>query len=239
MIAALSKTVTLYLSPILGLTSLLLSLFAFLAPTLMLQGQVALLTVTPSDSLFIQAGAKGSGNVDGPTLFLGPLGSCSKPRNDAPLNCTAANINPIYDLSSLPESLPSLPLTTPPSQSALFLAASIAISVLFLFSFTLISLRHKLPAKFGAFFEKPAVQQTSAWIGFIGFMIGLTAVLVMRMWWGKVVGDFNMGVVKSGDNIKVIAQTSNAFTMFWVAYAFLAVPLIISMAKLNVMATKA
>ncbi|TFL03082.1 hypothetical protein BDV98DRAFT_565382 [Pterulicium gracile] len=237
MIAALSKTITLYLSPIMGLTSLLLGLFAFLAPSIMLAGKVAMLTVTPSDALF--PASPSSGGIDGPTLIIGPLGSCSKLNNDAPLVCLPPSFNPAYDLSVFSDELPTLPFSTPLAGTALFIAASLVLSVFFLISFTLITLRHKLPGKFGAVFEKPAVQRTSAWIGFAGFMIGLTAVLVMRMWWGKVVGDFNLGVIREGDEHKVIAQTSNAFTMFWVAYAFLGVPLVISMAKLNVQATKA
>lgn len=72
MIAALSKTITLYLSPIMGLTSLLLGLFAFLAPSIMLAGKVAMLTVTPSDALF--PASPSSGGIDGPTLIIGPLG---------------------------------------------------------------------------------------------------------------------------------------------------------------------
>ena len=71
MIAGLSKAVTLYLAPLLSLTAILLSLFAFLAPTLLLHDRVALLTVTPSVSL-TQPGS--SQSVDGPSVFLGVLG---------------------------------------------------------------------------------------------------------------------------------------------------------------------
>jgi hypothetical protein len=62
MIAGLSKAVTLYLSPVLMLTAILLSLFAYLAPVLILRDRVALLIITPSTG------------ADGPSLFLGPLG---------------------------------------------------------------------------------------------------------------------------------------------------------------------
>jgi hypothetical protein len=73
MIAGISKAVTLYLAPVLALTATILSLFAFLAPTLLLHDRVALLTVTPSTTL-VQPG-QGSQNVDGPSLFIGSLGS--------------------------------------------------------------------------------------------------------------------------------------------------------------------
>ncbi len=74
MIAGLSKAVTLYLSPLLALTAIFLTLFTYLSPTLMLHDQVALLTVTPSLSL-IQDGPQE--DVDGPSLFLGVLGGSS------------------------------------------------------------------------------------------------------------------------------------------------------------------
>lgn len=54
------------------LTTILLTLFAYLAPVLMLHDQVALLTVSPSTAL-VQPGP--SNGVDGPSLFLGPLGN--------------------------------------------------------------------------------------------------------------------------------------------------------------------
>lgn len=76
MIEGLSKAVTLYLASVLTLTAILLSLFAFLSPTLMLHDRVALLTVTPSTSL-VQAGP--SQGVDGPSLFLGALGTFFSP----------------------------------------------------------------------------------------------------------------------------------------------------------------
>jgi hypothetical protein len=72
MIAGFSKAVTLYLAPVLYLTALLLSLFAFLAPAAMLHDRVALLTVTPSLSLTQPASSKA---VDGASLFLGVLGT--------------------------------------------------------------------------------------------------------------------------------------------------------------------
>ena len=72
MIAGLSKAVTLYLAPVLSLTALLLALFSFLAPVLMLHNEVALLSVTPSNTLTNPQ--KSSSDVDGPTLRLGALG---------------------------------------------------------------------------------------------------------------------------------------------------------------------
>jgi hypothetical protein len=71
MIEGFSKFAVLYLAPVLMLTALFLSTFAFLAPTAMLHDQVALLTVSPSTAL-TNPQAQAS---DGPSLFLGLLGS--------------------------------------------------------------------------------------------------------------------------------------------------------------------
>lgn len=72
MIANLSKAATLYLAPVLSLTSLILVLFAYTAPTILLHSRVALLVVSPSLHL---ADPSSSQDVDGPTLFLGALGN--------------------------------------------------------------------------------------------------------------------------------------------------------------------
>lgn len=70
MIAGLSKAITLYLAPVLSLTAILLSLFAFLAPVVMLNDRVSLLTVSPSTVLTQTNGP----SVDGASVFLGALG---------------------------------------------------------------------------------------------------------------------------------------------------------------------
>jgi hypothetical protein len=72
MIVNLSKAATLYLAPVLSLTSLILVLFAYTAPTILLHSRVALLVVSPSLQL---ADPSSSQEVDGPTLFLGALGN--------------------------------------------------------------------------------------------------------------------------------------------------------------------
>lgn len=76
------------------------------------------------------------------------------------------------------------------------------------------------------------------------------------MWFGKAVQDFNNSIAAQGaQGPNLIAGLGNAFTsefnnitrdssfltsliVVWVAYAFYAVPIIISLAKLNVKATK-
>jgi len=236
MIAGLSKAVTLYLAPLLALTAIVLSVFAFLSPTVMLHDQVALLTVTPSTSL-IQTGP--SRDIDGPSLFLGVLGSCSRINHDASINCTSPTISPTYDLSALPENAPKLLLSAPTASAPAFISVALAFSLVFLVTFTLISFRHKMGERLGASLDRPLIQRLSAWIGFFGFMIGLTSFLIIRMWFGKAVQDFNNSIAAQGaQGPNLIAGLGNAFTMVWVAYAFYAVPIIISLAKLNVKATK-
>jgi hypothetical protein len=231
MIAGLSKAVTLYLAPILSLTSLLLVLFAYTAPTLLLHSKVALLVVSPSLELTNSSSSQG---VDGPTVFLGALGSCSRPNDKGPVTCTPSTVSPTYDLSVLPRNSPDL-LTAPTATTPVFIAMAIALSVVFFIIFTLISLRPNLGAKLSAVLDRPILHRASAWVGVLGFMIGLTSFLVIRMWFGKAVDDFNKAItVSEGGAPQLIAQTGNGFTMVWVGYAFYAVPLICSLARIHV-----
>jgi hypothetical protein len=186
MISGISKTITLYLAPLLALTATILSLLAFLAPTLLLHSEVALLIVSPSTEL-TQTGP--SQSVDGPSVFLGVLGTfrrinrhpyltsvlgaCTRPKNEEPLNCTLPAFSSTYDLKVLPNNAPSLLLSAPSAATPVFIAIALALSVFFLFSFTLINFREKMPGKMSAVFDKPAVQRGSALVGFFGFMIGV------------------------------------------------------------------
>jgi hypothetical protein len=236
MIAGLSKAVILYLAPVLTLTAILLSLFAFLSPAAMLHDRVALLTVTPSTAL-VQPGP--SQAVDGPSIFLGVLGSCARVRNGAAVNCTSPTISPVYDLSALPDNAPNLVLSAPAATAAAFIAVALSFSILFCITFTLISFREHMGEGLSGVLNKPLLQRLSAWIGFFGFMIGLTSFLILRMWFGKAVQDFNTSIMVQGQQApELVAEAGNAFTMVWVAYAFYAVPIIISLAKLNVKPVK-
>lgn len=184
MIAGLSKAITLYLAPVLMLTSILLSLFAYLAPVLMLQTRVSLMSVVPSTKLTDGDGS----DVDGPSVFMGALGSCSRTNNDAAVNCTIPVFEPRYgtshscipsyasltyhpDVSVLPNNAPTVLLSAPAATTPVFIGLSIAFSIVFFFTFTLISFQHKM-GKAGGMFAKPLIQRMSAWIGFFGFMMG-------------------------------------------------------------------
>lgn len=231
MISNLSSAATLYLAPILSFTSFILVLFAYVAPTLILHSRVALLVVSPSLQLSDPTSTKG---IDGPTVFLGLLGSCSRPNNNGPVTCTPSTVSPTYDLSALPKNAPDL-LTAPTATTPVFIAIAIALSGLFLIIFTMVSLRANLGPKLSAMLDRPTFHRVSAWLGLLSFMIGLTSFLVVRMWFGKAVEDFNKGIQEAGNNApQLIAATSNGFTMAWVGYAFYAVPVICALARLHV-----
>lgn len=205
MIHGLSKAINQYLAPLLSLTSLLLILFAYLSPVIMLQTRVALLTVTPSVSLTQPTG--NTSGVDGPSVFLGALGKLnlpmslsimlrlfvqahvSGPRIMQPrialfplfLPSTVRCLTPALhlhlftivsasDLSVLPSTAPDL-LSAPTATTPVFIAISLAFTIIFFFMFTFTAMRSKL-GKLGPFFDRPSVQRYTAWIGLFGFMIG-------------------------------------------------------------------
>ena len=97
MVAILSKVITLYIGPVLYITSLFLSIFAFLAPVPVLHSAVSLAIVYPAtpvltgtagiarrDEMLQALGRKIpraelasqvlAAKVDGPTVRMGPLG---------------------------------------------------------------------------------------------------------------------------------------------------------------------
>ncbi|KAI0365218.1 hypothetical protein BV20DRAFT_1004382 [Pilatotrama ljubarskyi] len=235
MITGLSRAINLYLAPLLSLTSLLLILFVYLAPTVLFPTGVALLTVSPSlGSTEAQPGQE----VDGPSVFLGPLGrfSCARPNNAAPITCTAPTVSPVYNLSVLPSDAPAL-LSAPTATTPAFIAVSLGFTGIFFLLFTMTSFRGKF-GKSGKIFDKPRMQRATAWIGLLGFLIGITSFLIIRMWFGGAVEDFNGNISKDGaDAPQLIAATSNGFLMVWVAHAFYTVPVVCALAKLHMTPT--
>jgi hypothetical protein len=88
-------------------------------------------------------------------------------------------------------------------------------------------------------------------------LLGLTSFLIIRMWFGKSVQDFNNAVqLQTTSAPSLISELSNGFTspssrlydlglvltfssayvVVWVGYAFHAVPLVCALAKLHVTA---
>ncbi|KAH8835821.1 hypothetical protein DL96DRAFT_1575712 [Flagelloscypha sp. PMI_526] len=236
MISGLSKSITLYLAPVLMLTTLFLNSFSYFAPSGMLHDQVALLTVTPQ---------RRSSKPDHPRTLTDPpcllvflalaLVPITLLRSNAPgLLPLKPSMTCTFSPTRLPETLLSPPTSSPPS----LIALSLSCALVFFISFALISFRHKLGG-FGSKMENPLVQRLSAWVGFFGFVIGLATYLIVRMWFEKAILDFNSNIALQGPSgPQLVAQSGNGFTMIWVGYAFYAVPLIISLDKLNVKATK-
>ena len=115
------------------------------------------------------------------------------------------------DLSVLSQGISSQLLSAPTATTPVFIAVSLTFTFMFFFLFTFTALRSKL-GRLGPFFDKPMVQRSTAWIGLFGFMIGLTSFLVLRMWFGKAVDDFNAAIVQEGKNApQLIASVSNGF----------------------------
>ncbi|TFK30474.1 hypothetical protein FA15DRAFT_676815 [Coprinopsis marcescibilis] len=188
MVAGFSKAVTLYLVPVLGLAATLLSLFAILAPTLLLHDRVNLLVVSPSTALS-QSGP--SRSTDGPSVFLCVLGSCSRPSSNASITCILPALEPKFDLRVLPANEPCLVLSAPSAVAPAFIARK------------------------------------------------LTAFLIVRMWFGTAVKDFNATILEQGaQGHELVAEIGNGFTMVYVAHAFYAVPVISLLTKFNVKLTK-
>ena len=66
---------------------------------------------------------------------------------------------------------------------------------------------------------------------------GLSSFLIIRLWFGKAVDDFNQSIELEGANAPhLIAELSNGFTMVWVGYAFHSIPLVCALAKIHVTA---
>jgi len=230
MLNQLSNGVALYLAPVLSLTAVLLASLSYFSPAVIFHHQVSLLVVKPS---LLLSPNPSKDKVDGPSIFLGPLGSCSRPNNDASVNCTLPVLSPKYDLSVLPSDV-SRWLSAPTATTPGFIAIALCFSVIFFVLFTLVAFRAKL-GKLSAQFERPMVQRATAWVGLFGFMIGLSSFLVIRLWFGKAVDDFNESVELEGaSGPHLIAELSNGFTMVWVGYAFHSIPLVCALAKIHV-----
>ncbi|KAI6136681.1 hypothetical protein F5141DRAFT_44085 [Pisolithus sp. B1] len=174
MLADLPKATTTHFSPTLMLTAVFLILSAYLAPTAILHGQVALLAVTPS-TVLTQPGL--NQQVDGPTLCAGLLGSCSKTYNAAGLTCTTPYTSPAYTMSVFTSNTPSSVLAIPPAVTWAFLAAALGFTFACFFMYCVTFFRHLIVS----FWEKPVVQKLFAWIGFGSFLAAVASFFVLRI----------------------------------------------------------
>lgn len=86
--------------------------------------------------------------------------------------CSPASANRASsDLSVLPSNAPDL-LSAPTATTPAFIAVSLVFTAIFFLIFTMTAFRGKM-GKFGNTFDKPVVQRATAWIGLLGFLIGM------------------------------------------------------------------
>ncbi|CAE6474471.1 unnamed protein product [Rhizoctonia solani] len=255
MIAGISKLITLHLAPVLSLVSLILLYIAYFAPVTSLHTEVSLVSLTPAITLVAlnarshsmdeqdlrmlfngrvvprgliaerALASRASRPVDGPSVFMGLLGSCARTSNSAPTHCTDESITPVYDLSVLPENRPRF-LSNPTTTAPQFLLASIIFLTLFLILHLLFSLPERLPTTPAGIVKLASHSlaiRLSAWLGVLGLTMGLCTVIVLRIWTGKAVEDFNQGIIDMGKGApQLVANIENGFTMMWIAFSFAA-----------------
>ncbi|EUC62504.1 transmembrane protein, putative [Rhizoctonia solani AG-3 Rhs1AP] len=224
MIAGISKLITLHLAPVFSLVSLILLYIAYFAPVTSLHTEVSLVSLTPAITL-VALNARASRPVDGPSVFMGILGSCARFSNSAPTHCTAESITPTYDLSVLPDNHPRF-LSNPTTTAPQFLLASLIFLTIFLILHLLFSLPERLPttpAGIVKLAKHSLAIRLSAWLGILGLTMGLCTVIVLRIWIGKAVDDFNQDIIDMGKGApQLVANIGNGFTMMWISFSFAA-----------------
>lgn len=269
MIAGISKLITLHLSPVLSIVSIILLYIAYFAPVTSLHTEVSLMSITPAitmvalnarshssveDDLRVLFGgrvvpraaiaeralaARASKPVDGPSVFMGLLGSCSRLSNFEPTHCTVENLMPTYDLSVLPQNHPRF-LSNPTSSAPQFLLASLIFLTLFLILHLLFSIPERIPTSPAGLVKLASHSlaiRFSAWMGILGLTMGLCTLIVLRIWVGKAVEDFNQDIIDMGKGApQLIAGVQNGFTMMWIAYAFAAPSIVCALFQVQIAA---
>ena len=85
----------------------------------------------------------------------------------------------VADASVFSSNTPSSVLAAPPTVAPVFLAISLAFTVIFFVTFAGISFRH-LMGKAGNVWENPLLQRASAWIGISSFLVGMWYIMGHR-----------------------------------------------------------
>jgi hypothetical protein len=218
------RGITHYLAPLLYLTALFLSVFVYLSPALMLHDQVALLTVTPTATMQ-------PGPTNGSRLLLGALGSCSKENSTAQVQCTNPNLHPVYDLSVLPSSTPTLSIPSLVLKTPHFIAFSLGCALVFFVLYVLTAYRYKM-GKAGQRFDNRTMQKLITYLGVLGILIGLGSFVSLRKWLGTSVQDFNGAIQAKYTGPQFVARIGNGFIILWVAYGFYSVAVFVALTKL-------
>jgi len=175
--------------------------------------------------------------IDGPTVLVGPLGSCQRKSNASPMKCTYQSWDAQYDYSFLSNNAPRTALpTSVPNSSPQFFFFSLILSLLFFILFALASLTDVVPNSPG-FLSKlncGTGSKAVASLGILGFIIGLMTTIVWRISFGRDVDEFNTRIAEANGNPQLVASMSNGFTMMWVAFAFQSPMLVCALFKVHV-----
>jgi len=217
-----------------AILAFVLPLVAFVAPQSGSQ-TLGLLAVKPSMANVQER----SGNTppDGPSLFLGPLASCSKESNDGDMICTQQSINATYDTSNLPENSLKVVLTAPSPAVAGVLATSIAITGVFCIVYTLVAVR-QVYGMGAAVFDGPGMQTACGWLGSAGFMSGFVSFLILLMWFSKSVTDVNNAISSQGRaGPRLAAELGHSWFFVAGGYSAYLVPWAVAVMRMNMVNT--
>lgn len=171
--------------------------------------------------------------VDGPSLFAGPLASCTKDKDGADMDCTGQSINPTYDTSKLPDNSLKVVLTSPSPVIGGIVATSLAITMVFSIVYTLVAMR----TVFGIgpdVFNGPGMQIACAWLSSVGFMTGFVGFLIMLMWFTKSITDINHFIASQGAaGPRLVAELGHSWFFVAGGYAAYLVPWAVAAMKMN------
>ncbi|KAJ7225480.1 hypothetical protein GGX14DRAFT_639101 [Mycena pura] len=205
-------------------------LLTYVAPVLHYHTHVALVNVTPSTVLARNVNYNPSAQVDGPSVFLGLLGSCYRAANHAPVECTTRSaLNPFYDVHVLP----TFGHLLVPIQ-AVAVVTAVGITALGLFTIFLTAMSTRSYLGMADMLDATWFHHLTTWMGFMGFILAATSWLITRLWLGKAVTDFNLTIEDLGSAApQLMASIGQASTLFWVVFALYLGPVWYALAHLN------
>ncbi|KAJ7222124.1 hypothetical protein GGX14DRAFT_662677 [Mycena pura] len=184
-----------------SLTSTLILMLACISPAPVIHTGLALMTVGPPFNA-----------PNGPSVFLGLLGSCSRPTNGAHVSCTkvtiASTVKLVYDLedTKLPAQATDLLLDGPNTPTSIVLTL-VLLPLSACFCLALIYLAFMKERKRGDLLSV-------TYFGVVNFIIGVVASLVLYIRVAEAVQIFNNGIHSAG----LRASVGNSFIMFLVAF---------------------
>ncbi|KAJ7107161.1 hypothetical protein C8R43DRAFT_1114276 [Mycena crocata] len=204
--AATHVNIPLFLALSATVVASIFNLLVLVDPVYLRAAQFAVLYVKPSNA------------TDGPTLFMGLLGSCHRPNDTAQYNCTRLSFTPTYNTSLLPDN-PARPLLSPPPSTAgapLFFILSLVSSIFFVIAFL---------AMAKGWVKSPIIKILTCSTGIFACMFTVCGFLITSQWFNKTAIDFNL--INGADGL-LVAVTGEAFTMGWISIVLGALAVILS-----------